>query len=229
MSAPVVETLTLRFDLRLSPEELTRFRGAIHRLLPQGDTLIHNHLEEGLRYAYPLVQYKVLGNKASIVAVNEGIPAIMPLLSTTATSISLGQRKVALELLECTPVVCPIAFFPQCRTYRLRQWLPLNEDNYALYQQTLSLAARISQLDHILVGHLLSFFKGVGLSVEEEIVAYITRLHTTPNPILFKGVRLLAFDVDFACNLSLPTGIGLGKGASRGFGVMTAIDAAVSA
>lgn len=228
MSAPVVETLTLRFDLRLSPEELTRFRGAINRLLPQGDALLHNHLDEGLRYAYPLVQYKVLGSKASIVAVNEGITAITPLLSTTATSISLGQRKVALELLECTPAVCPIAFFPQCRTYRLRQWLPLNEGNYALYQQTPSLAERISQLDHILVGHLLSFFKGVDLSITHEIVAYITRLHTMPKPILFKGIRLLAIDLDFACNLSLPTGIGLGKGVSRGFGVMTALDEDVS-
>ena len=36
----------------------------------------------------------------------------------------------------------------------------------------------------------------------------------------YKGIKVLGFTLDFEANLTLPSGIGLGKGVSTGLGVV---------
>ncbi|MCB0573045.1 MAG: hypothetical protein KDC61_00560, partial [Saprospiraceae bacterium] len=36
----------------------------------------------------------------------------------------------------------------------------------------------------------------------------------------YKGVKVLAFSLEFSCNVALPDYIGLGKGCSSGWGVL---------
>ena len=82
-----------------------------------------------------------------------------------------------------------------------------------------SLRDRIALLDAVLVGNLLSCFKGLGIVAAEEIVAYLTRLENI-RTISSKKTQMMAFDVAFESNVLLPPYIGLGKSVSRGFGVL---------
>ena len=67
-----VRVLTIKFANPLRHQQVPEFRGAVIAALDQKRLLFHNHDEQGLRYAYPLIQYKVLDGKAAIVATGEG-------------------------------------------------------------------------------------------------------------------------------------------------------------
>lgn len=60
-----IRTLTIQFDTKLHPKEVTLFRGAVIASLKEKNILFHNHEESGSqRYSYPLIQYKQLQGKA---------------------------------------------------------------------------------------------------------------------------------------------------------------------
>ena len=135
--------------------------------------------------------------------------------------VNLGNRKVALDG----------ASFNVCQTkigvtnglaylYNLSCWAPLNEGNLARFRKIKTDLERIDFLERILVGNLLSMFKGVGLVVNERIVVRITEASSFYER-QYKDVRMQVVDVQFISNTSLPDYIGLGKNASVGFGILS--------
>ena len=74
-------------------------------------------------------------------------------------------------------------------------------------------------LEKILKGNILSFLKGLGIFLENELVCNITNISRVYVE-KYKGVGMTAFDIAFSTNLSLPDKIGLGKNAALGFGVV---------
>ena len=101
-------------------------------------------------------------------------------------------------------------------------WLPLNSENYKEYQAIEGLAQRITFLEGKLIGNLLAFFTEMGFRAEKQIDLHITDIKDQ-RLAHYKGVKLMAFDVEFKANLILPQYIGIGKSASVGFGTMTKI------
>jgi hypothetical protein len=64
--------LAVEFKNSIQHHEIPKFRGAVVILLSSGNMLFHNHTEDaGLRYSYPLIQYKRIHSKAAIVCINE--------------------------------------------------------------------------------------------------------------------------------------------------------------
>ena len=104
--------------------------------------------------------------------------------------------------------------------YRLRNWLPLNSENYNEFQSMDRLADKVLFLEEKLIGNLLSFFTSIGFRAEEQIKLNITDI-LDQRLARYKNVKLMAFDVEFKTNLNLPSYIGLGKSASVGFGTLT--------
>ena len=84
------------------------------------------------------------------------------------------------------------------------------------------MVARIQILEHILVGNILSFLKGVGVHVEEQIDLRITDIKGQ-RALVYKNVKLMAFDIEFRTNITFPQYIGIGKNASVGCGVLTKV------
>ena len=66
---------------------------------------------------------------------------------------------------------------------------------------------------------MLSMGKGLGIHFDSEISCKITDIENT-TLLRYKNVKMMAFDVEFKTNVSLPDYIGLGKGASTGFGMV---------
>ena len=214
--------LIVQFINEITPQEIQLFRGAVIASLNEKNTLFHNHSESGVVYRYPRIQYKRIHKKAAVVCVKEGIKSIGEFFCADTYNYKIGEREVDMRIESINTYHTDIDFCDEAHRYRLFNWLPLNSENYKEYQAIEGMAQRITFLEEKLVGNLLSFFTEMGFRAEQQIELHITDI-TGQRLAHYKGVKLMAFDIEFKVNLILPQYIGLGKSASVGFGTLTKI------
>lgn len=212
--------LILRFNNTVSHNELPFLRGAINNALStQSHVLFHNHEQEGYRYAYPLIQYKRINQQAALVCINEGTEAVGLLLLQDNCLFQIGNREVEMEINGIKAHQHLIQAWDSSFSYYLRKWLPLNQENYEIFQKIEGIAEKCQFLERILIGNILSMGKGLGIHFDREITCTITQF-SEPKLMTLKNIKMMAFDIEFKCNVSLPDYFGLGKGASIGFGMV---------
>ena len=219
--AKYIRTLTVFYDTEISYKEIPFFRGAVLKSLgDKANVLYHNHTgEETFRYSYPLIQYKRLNGKAAITCVEEGVDIIGQFLSEAPDTIMVGERKLKCGVTRVLPARILIQTWDAPFNYHMNRWLPLNSKNYHLYTSTENENERMTILENVLKGNLLSLLKGLGIYLENELLVRITQL--SDSYIIYnKGIGLMAFDVDFTSNLSIPNNLGIGKNSSIGCGIV---------
>lgn len=209
----------IQFQSEISHGEIELFRGAILSQVPDSFILFHNHQGDGFRYSYPLIQYKRLRGKALIVSLSEGIETVGNLFSESDFRFQLGKRVLKMEISSVWTKQVLVRVWNIDFTYRLNMWLPLNEKNYQDYQTLEGVAERIVFLERKLVGNILSFAKGIGFHIDQQIHCKILSIDADYWSV-YKGVRMKTFNITFKTNISLPEYIGLGKGSSIGHGVL---------
>lgn len=215
-----IRILILKFRNQLQPNEIKWFRGAVIHALSKDNVLFHNHIDKNYRYAYPLIQYKLINRCATILCIEEGVEAIGNFFSNYNNLIQIGEKNMSLEIDYLRPSVFLLEVTERVSRYSLHRWIPLNHENYQVYRTLEKDEQRIHLLQKILIGNILSCLKGLNIYLDKRItcrIQEITRMHTISN----KGVNLLAFDLIFTTNLSLPPYIGLGKNASINCGILT--------
>lgn len=216
-----LNVLLLRFANELRMSEIPLLRGAVLKLLEDRDDIVlfHNHLDDGERYSYPLIQYKRIGGRAAMVCVGEGAEEIGKFFSAGSMDVMLGERAERLEVDTVRAYSVLMQVWEDMFTYHLRKWLPLNQGNYAKYMAMESLAERYAMLENLLTANILSMAKGLGVHFERQVECKITAMEE-PRLIVYKGVKMMAFDAEFKSNVSLPDYVGLGKGVSLGMGTV---------
>lgn len=216
-----VRVLTIRLVDDISPREVTLFRGAVlNHMGNKADLLFHNHTGDNtFRYSYPFIQYKCLGGKASIVCVEKGIDIIGLFLSEANGKLVIGEREIECEIKNVKPTRVLVQTWDTLFNYHLVRWLPLNSKNYQKYKTIEGVTERISFLESILKANLLAILKGLDIRLDTELKVTFTQL-SEPYLVRFKTTKLMAFNVDFKSNLSIPNNIGVGKNASIGYGVI---------
>ena len=219
---PVIKTLILQFANELSTIDITKFRGAVIASLKEKNILYHNHIEDRFRYAYPLIQYKRIHQKAAIVCIGDGVKAIHELFASDNFLFKIGEKETEMKMDNVKVYDNEISIFDTIQYYRIRNWLPLNSENYAKFQNADSLVERIQILERILAGNMLSFLKGIDIHLKEQMELHITSI-LDQRPAIYKRVKLMSFDIEFKTNLYLPQYIGIGKNASVGFGTLTKV------
>ncbi len=218
-----IKLLIVKFKNQLTHDEVKYFRGAVIRNLSDKNVLFHNHEEEGLRYAYPLIQYKRMQNCAAIVCLNEGTEVIGNFFSTYQPHFMIGNHPVEMKIDKLNPVFSTIAQTDnQMKTYQLTRWLPLNGKNYSIYHQLEGIAERVLFLEKILVANILACTKGLHIHLEKQLVCKIQHIADS-YPVMHKGIRFMAFDLTFTANISLPDYIGIGKNASMDCGILSQV------
>ena len=225
MNNTSVQIFLVRFNNEISFREIPLLRGAILSALgEEAGLLFHNHTgDHSYRYKYPLIQYKRIRGKAAVFCIGEGVETIGQFLSLQDFMLSLGDRSVKLEIEAVFPKRSLVQIWDSTFKYKVRKWLPLNSENYQIYQTLDECSARIDFLERMLTGNLLSFAKGMGIMLEKELVCKILSLGE-PQLVLVKGVKMMAFDVEFKSNLSLPNYMGIGKHVSFGFGTVVRVN-----
>ncbi len=216
-----IRVLLLRFKNNIHKNEVSLLRGAvIHAINKNDDILFHNHEGNKFRYSYPLIQYKRINQKGAIICVNEGTDVIGNFFSQCNFDFSLGEKQMTMEIESIKANQYLVQIWDFSFYYRIRKWLPLNQENYQEFLKLEGLSEKSLFLEKILIGNILSFAKGVNIHLESQVSCKITNL-SEPIIIRYKEVKMMSFDTDFMSNVSLPDYIGLGKSVSLGFGTVT--------
>ena len=218
-----IKTLTVHFANELERHEIPLFRGAVIATVGRDkDVLFHNHIGDGYRYSYPLIQYKRIHGCAAIVSVNEGTETIGDFFSSCNFEFNIGGRKIEMVISSVKAYQTEVQIWNTQFSYSIRSWLRLNSENYHKYIAIDGLAEKTEFLENILRGNILSFLKGVDIHIDDDLQCTITQL-SEPRTVKNKNVKLMCFDAQFKSNVSLPDFIGLGKNASIGYGMITTI------
>jgi hypothetical protein len=212
--------LRITFDLNLLFDELAAFRGAVaHRAGPEHH-LFHNHIDDTrLRYSYPLIQYKLLSRKASIICIQDGVEEIDAFFFKSDLRISLNGKIIDLKIENLKAYQATLNVYDSVFRYNISNWLALNEKNYRLYKALKDSDEQVQFLERILTGNLISMAKGLGYQVEKEITVSIVKIKNLFTRT-YKETKFQVFHADFDTNFFLPDYIGLGKNASIGYGVV---------
>ncbi len=215
-----IKTLIVKFDGTILDREIPQFRGAVIAAAG-GNLLFHNHQGDGYRYSYPLIQYKKIGRNPAIVCIGAGVESIGKLFENGNFTFDIGGNVREMEIVSVKANKTNVQLWNSTFNYSLRHWLALNPENYKIYNSLTLMTDKITLLEKILKGNILSFLKGMDIFIDGELECSISNL-SSPYVLRYKGVGLTAFNVDFVCNLSIPHLIGLGKNAALGFGVLSA-------
>lgn len=211
---------TILFEGQLQEREIPSFRGAILALV-DNNPLYHNHKDgDGFHFRYPLIQYKVLDGMPALVGLDAGAESLETIFKMgDSYELRIGRVSRLFTVNEKRPV-----FFLADDSavgpfrYHVRNWLPFSADNYHVWQQKTGLAEKVSFLDSILRGNLLTLFKALGVFFDREIHACIVDLSS--GTITYKGISMMSFDLIIQTDVALPGHLGIGKGVSHGFGVI---------
>ena len=209
---------TIQFpDIHLQSRDAHKLRGYFGNLFKEYSPLLHNHYENGkTRYAYPLVQYKVVDNTPLLVGLQEGADLLVSLFLKIREIDIEGQQYPVLAR-NIQQKQYDLAVNQQLYNYQFKTlWMALNQENHRKYQQ-LEENAKTQFLNRQLQNNILSFYKGLSFRTSERIMA-ITRV--TEKQTRFKDQAMLAFDGEFTTNAFLPEMAGIGKAVSRGFGTV---------
>ena len=218
-TAKPIKIVTVRFDLPIDYEELINFRGAVIQTTKRRNDLFHNHAEEGVIYRYPAVQYKKMNGKAALMCFEQGTEAIHDFFSNTDWKMRLGDRDVDIRVEDVRARQFTVGVWEHMMQYSLRNWLPLNQENYQKYHNSESYAGKMEILEKVLTGNLLTFCEGMDIHPEKKIRASIYRI-VREKRVRYRGQIMQGYDLIFRTNLSIPDYAALGKGSSIGFGVV---------
>ncbi|MEJ6950734.1 CRISPR-associated endonuclease Cas6 [Natronospora cellulosivora (SeqCode)] len=222
---PEIKLVSLIFDIedKLSLRYGHKLRGFFANNFKE--ILFHNHYDDGsLRYAYPLIQYKIINKKPYILGINKGgdliaehFLSIEKLILGNKEYISPGGKlAVNNEIVKINNDYG----MPIYKYSFITPWLGLSQENYKAYKEEYINASQKEKMDFlktIITGNILSFASGIGWWIEEDVnvVPSLSNIN-----VKFKGEDMIGFTGYFFSNVYLPEHLGLGKSTSRGFGTI---------
>ena len=181
--------------------------------------LLHQHKGDNKHvYRYPMVQYKILDGKSTVLGIDMGAEVLNEIYKRVNVIEMNGDRYEIFEKhihFENVNYGLNSEFIPY---FLLTPWLALNEKNYEKYQKLGSWQKRKELLEKILIGNIISMSKSLGYTVPEPIKADIKTIKEVPTSL--KGTPMLGFLGTFSVNFEIPDYWGIGKSVSRGFGTI---------
>jgi hypothetical protein len=234
-----INILTVTFDLPLTITDLYQFRGAVIGLAGLNLPLFHNrevlpqHKWGKTIERYPLIQYREVGGKAALWAMNEGIDDVMELLLETdfLANFSLnGQsRPLQIERMKQQKEVV-IAMDAQWHEYKIEHAALLNEQKYELFKSTDSVEEQAQLLEKIIVNELvlLGYATQTKFAPHERVQVRIERLpkmrlgyYNTKDQYKQAVQKAFSiFEIYMQTPLLLPEGLSIGRHKSVGYGVI---------
>ena len=215
-----LKILDIVFENKIEEFEIEAFRGAISRLVGFENTLFHNHISnEKLAYSYPFVQYKTRKGRASFSCIAQGVDEASEFFKKNERKFVISGKQIHLKV---DTFQLRNAFYDVTNTmysYEIHKWQPLNQENFKKYNALSDAQSKISFLQSILVGNILSMGKSIDWKIESKIELSIVEV-LDQKTIKFKKTQIMTFDLIIHSNVLLPVQIGLGKGVSHGFGVI---------
>ncbi|WNJ18621.1 CRISPR-associated endonuclease Cas6 [Pontibacter sp. G13] len=214
-----LKVLKVVFDTEIAPWEVPAFRGAVANKAGHEHVLFHNHDGEKYRYSYPLIQYKRLGRKPALVCLGDGVEEVHRFFEQRDWGIEISGRRLEMVIDRMEVTTSHLEVLDKQAPFKIKDWIALSQKNWGEYNSLEREVDRIIYLEKKLTANILSFAKGIGWHVDNEIQTQITspvKIHSVNH----KRVAFQGHDLEFKVNIQLPSGIGLGKAASSGCGLI---------
>ncbi len=217
--------LSISFDTPIQPWQVPAFRGAVARKVGLDHDLFHNHdNRNGLDtpeyiHRYPLIQYKQHRGRPMLICLDAGVDALHHLFQQPDLTIEMANTPRALRVAQLDMHEHNFDSAGETCRYHLRDWLALNEDNYAAYQRCDGLVAQITLLERILQNQLVALcyaFSHVPTAALEVRIQDLRDRRWAD----YKDLKMWCFSLEFSTQLQLPNYLGIGKGTSTGWGVV---------
>jgi hypothetical protein len=213
-----INTIIIKFpEINLLTRDAHKLRGYFGNVFKEHSPLLHNHFTDGsYRYAYPLVQFKVIDAVPYLVGFNEGADLLLKLF-LKIKEIDIEGEKYPVLSKNMQQINTNLEMNGELHEYQFKTlWMALNQQNFEKYK---GLTAEEKQdfLNKQLRNNILSFYKGIGYWTDTQIMVKAT---LTQKQTLFKNKKMIAFTGGFISNAILPNYTGLGKAVSRGFGTV---------
>ena len=211
---------TLTFpDLRLTPRDAPKLRGHFAKVFGKESILFHNHHADGtFRYAYPLVQYKVIRGVARVMGIGDGaeqvLKSFMDLkeINLDGQRITVDSKELHVDRVEATITDDLIDY------YFATPCFLLNQENYREFRE-LPEEQRNSRINQLLKNHFVTALRGIGLEVTiDQPILLKARLES--QLVNFKNQRMQMYRGTITTNIRWPEALGIGKSCSRGFGTV---------
>lgn len=221
----------IQFDMRLRKGQVQQLRGAIAEKVGYENELFHNHDNsdptKATRYhhRYPLVQYQETNGLAQVIGLQAGAEALNRLMLQSDGKLKIDNSEAPFLIKDFRSKRLEIGVTDQLHRYELRDWLCIRDKYRKEWEQIDRLSDRIQFLERLLANNIISMARGLGVRFERKFECYITWLGDTPKVVRRRGAyNQLLFHVQWAGNIQLPSYIGLGKGASEGYGRLLSLE-----
>jgi len=215
-----IKYLRIEFEGPMHAFEIPAFRGAVVNKVGRAFDYFHNHKKDaGYFYRYPLIQYKVLHERPTLLCIEIGTEEIHRFFQNREWNIHISGRELPMKIARLDMKQYTLQAWDRRFAYRIRNWVALTPPAYQEYQKLEALQEKLIYLEKKLIGNILSFAKGVDWYVERPIDLKITH-YNEPRWVKLKNQKMLGFNLDFVSNVFLPGFIGLGKSVSLGFGTL---------
>ncbi|MBM7624060.1 CRISPR-associated endonuclease Cas6 [Sporohalobacter salinus] len=222
---PEIKKAVLEFDLKekLSLNYGHKLRGFFANKFE--NVLFHHHKENGdLKYSYPLIQYKIINGKPTVIGLDKGAKLVgdkfLDVENLTLAGKKYTQIEKRLNVIDEEMKVVTNLEMPKFKYKFYSPWMGLNQTNYKKYLNEIKNGDCNRQREFfkkIIIGNILTFAKGVNWWIENTIKVVP---NLDPIDVKFKNKDMTGFTGEFCSNVSLPQYIGLGKSTARGFGTI---------
>ena len=170
---------------------------------------------------YPVIQYATYPSHLEVVGFHIGgslVKSLFPYLKRLRSHgdiLSLKEVWLGREEVE-------LGFVTTNRMYRITNYLALNSSNYKEVK-TYTREQEAHQIEKALRGHI----RGMAKRLLETQVQYskLTIIQIdSRSRTLYKDQHMLIYSLVFQCNMSLPEGLHIGKGAALGYGHIESLE-----
>jgi hypothetical protein len=159
----------------------------------------------------PLVQYKVVNEKLTIIGINEGADLVanefLKHKEINIDGFKLNNFSSELKIDEEELKVTDELYSYEFETI----WLPINQKNKRKY-----LEGELN-LDKVLINHILTTFKGCKVEADKKIMV---KGNFEEKKVRLKNVDMIGFTGSFITNVDIPEFISLGQRRAIGFGTV---------
>ena len=222
--------LQVAFDTEIQPYELPYFRGAVARKVGIEHEWFHNHdnTNGGFHNRYPLIQYKLDTYKGQmrpmLLCLDEAIEEAHHFFSQPEWSLNIKGTRHDLTIAKLHVNQYRLHTWERPFRYRLHKWQAMNTENYKKYGLLRGMTEKLTFLETLLKNQIMSFAKGVNWDLTNDFNLKISEVPQGEWLSYKDSQKVAVLTLNFECNLSLPDFVGIGKGASRGLGVIRSLN-----
>lgn len=218
---PNFRLLSVVFDTPIDPWELPQFRAAVAHKAGLEHDLYHNHDNEtgGYHYRLPLIQYKQDHGRPMLVCLNEGIEELHHFFSNPDWTLYLNGRPAPVRIARLDVKQYRLSIQEKNFRYHIRNWIALNDDNYATFQNLEGVVERLFFLEKVLQNQIIGLLDQLGYTPEQPVAVKLLNLKDE-KWVTYKRVKMRSFSLEFQANVVLPDFLGFGKGCSVGWGIV---------